>query len=262
MKEGDFVYSTTNSCGPRRVEISYKEKGQSKMGPQRNLSDNDWAVFYYLVAYCKWNSFTQEDHYYIYKNSFTKASIAKTLGITAPTVKSCLGNLLREEIIFDQGETYTIRIPSIYMTMGQDVMRYLVGLYNKGEGAYYIRGCTSLFAFQKIGDPENGFTITSFANMLGCPEKKVKCLKRAEATLWFLKGRGFIDFYWKTAMNSFGNSYDVFYLKSVSLEHMPTQDKIIFDADVPKEIVDNVRRSNSDFENQIIIMDKEDKDAG
>ena len=57
MKEGDFVYSITNSCGPRRVEISYKEKGQSKMGPQRNLSDNDWAVFYYLVAYCKWNSF-------------------------------------------------------------------------------------------------------------------------------------------------------------------------------------------------------------
>jgi hypothetical protein len=47
------MYSTSNSCGPRRVEISYKEKGQAKMGPQRDLSDNDWAVFYYLVAYCK-----------------------------------------------------------------------------------------------------------------------------------------------------------------------------------------------------------------
>lgn len=95
------MYSTSNSCSPRRVEISYKEKGQAKMGPQRDLNDNDWAVFYYLVAYCKWNSFAQEDHYYIYKNSFTKTSIAKTLGITAPTVKSCLANLLRGEIIFD-----------------------------------------------------------------------------------------------------------------------------------------------------------------
>lgn len=31
------MYSTSNSCGPRRVEISYKEKGQAKMGGLKEI---------------------------------------------------------------------------------------------------------------------------------------------------------------------------------------------------------------------------------
>ena len=35
------------------------------------LTKSQWALYYWLLAHSKWNSFTKEDHYYIYRNSYT-----------------------------------------------------------------------------------------------------------------------------------------------------------------------------------------------
>lgn len=247
------MYTTSNSCGTRATCISYKEKGGEKYSMGNSLMDNDWAVFYYLLAYCKWNSFAREDHYYIYKNAFTKTDIAKTLGITRPTIDSCLMRLNKEGIISDNKDAFIIYVPNVYLKIGQDVLRYLISLYNKGEGAYYIRGCTALYAYSLLVDSNQGFTVNTFAKMLGCPENKDQYLRRAEATLWFLKGRGFIDFDWKTSSNTFGNSFTVFYLKDIHVDAMPTRENIVFEKDVPQEAIDNVVRLNQDFKNQIVI---------
>lgn len=98
------------------------------------LSKAQWALYYWLLAHSKWNSFEQERHYYIYRNTYTNVQIMKDTGIKSPqTVAAAYKKLLAVKAIevspFHEG-AYIIHTTPLYVPMSVSILRYLLA-FNK-----------------------------------------------------------------------------------------------------------------------------------
>ena len=95
-----------------------------------SLTKSQWALYYWLLAHSKWNSFNNENHYYIYKNSFTNVKIMKETGIKSPqTMTAAFKKLIEigaiEIASFHEG-AYIINTTHLYVPMSVGVLRYLL----------------------------------------------------------------------------------------------------------------------------------------
>lgn len=94
------------------------------------LTKAQWTLYYWLLAHSKWNSFNNESHYYIYKNSFTNTKIMKETGIKSPqTMTAAFKKLVEVGAIetspFHDG-AYLIHVTHLYVPMSVGVLRYLL----------------------------------------------------------------------------------------------------------------------------------------
>lgn len=98
------------------------------------LSKSQWALYYWLLAHSKWNSFNKENHYYIYRNSYTNAQIMRATGIRSPqTIATAYKKLIEVGAIelspWHEG-AYLIHTTRLYVPMSVTVLRFLLA-FNK-----------------------------------------------------------------------------------------------------------------------------------
>ena len=62
------------------------------------------------MSISKWDSQTKENHYYVYKNSFTITSAAAAVGISRPTWRTAIEKLEEAKYIKDMGDHYRIKL--------------------------------------------------------------------------------------------------------------------------------------------------------
>lgn len=67
--------------------MDYEKEIKSK------LTRKQFAVYTYLLSISKWDAQSKEDHYYVYRNSFTIKEAISLLGITAPTWRNSIEKL-------------------------------------------------------------------------------------------------------------------------------------------------------------------------
>ena len=136
-----------------------------------NLTSSQWLVYYWLLSNSNWNSFTKENHYYIYKNKIVNAQIMRECGIkTQNTVRSAFKKLLEVGAINDSNyaEAYEINYPEIYIPLDMRIIKFFIS-FNKYIDAARMITLYSIFrrlyVFDK-GQPFD-FTIGLIAKVLG-----------------------------------------------------------------------------------------------
>ena len=136
------------------------------------LSKSQWALYYWLLGHSKWNSFNQESHYYIYRNSFTNVQIMKSTGIKSQqTITAAFKKLQEVGAIetspFHDG-AYLINTTHLYVPMSTAILRYLLAFNNFIDPALVITTfaiLVRLSIFEK-GKPID-FTKTTLSKLLG-----------------------------------------------------------------------------------------------
>lgn len=142
------------------------------------LSKAQWALYYWLLAHSKWNSFDNEDHYYIYRNSYTNTEIMRSTGIKSPqTISSAYKKLIEVGAIevspFHEG-AYLIHTTHLYVPMNVSILRYLLAFNAYLDPSLLI----TLFAIlARLSIFERGkpidFTKTALSKLLGFAKQHV-----------------------------------------------------------------------------------------
>lgn len=142
------------------------------------LSKSHWAVYYWLLAHSKWNSFERENHYYIYRNSYTNVQIMKATGIKSPqTIAAAYKKLIEvgaiENAPFHEG-AYLIHTTPLYVPMSVSVLRFLLA-FNK-----YIDPAISITLFAILARMHRlehnkpvDFTKTLISKLLGLAKQNI-----------------------------------------------------------------------------------------
>lgn len=142
------------------------------------LSKSQWALYYWLLGHSNWNSFTKEDHYYIYRNSFTNVQIMKQTGIKSKQTILTGFNKLLEVGAIEKSEfhddAYLIHTTHLYVPMNAAILRYLLAFNNYLDPALVITTfaiLVRLSIFEK-GKPID-FTKTTLSKLLGLAKQNV-----------------------------------------------------------------------------------------
>ena len=142
------------------------------------LSKSQWALYYWLLAHSKWNSFNNEHHYYIYRNSFKNTQIMKSTGIKSPqTITAAFKKLQEVGAIetspFHDG-AYLIHTTHLYVPMNMAVLRFLLAFNSYIDPALLI---TTFAILARLSIFEKGkpidFTKTTLAKLLGLAKQNV-----------------------------------------------------------------------------------------
>lgn len=137
-----------------------------------DLTHAQWSVYYWLLAHSNWNSAAKEDHYYIYKNSFTQRRIMGDLGIkSAKTITTAFHRL--EEVgavvpsLTSEG-AYEIKTISLYAPMDVSIIRFLLGFNRYLDPAILVTTFAIMVRSVQLADTSIVcFTKTEFAALLG-----------------------------------------------------------------------------------------------
>lgn len=107
----------------RQVEaLSYEDKEKSV------LTTKQYFVYAYLLSISKWNANRKENHYYVYKNSFTIKNATTQLGISAPTWRAAIKKLCDLGYIEESEDkkVYYIHFPHYYAPMELNLIKFLI----------------------------------------------------------------------------------------------------------------------------------------
>ena len=136
-----------------------------------DLTSSQWLVYYWLLSKSNWNSFTKENHYYIYKNKIVNAQIMRECGIkTQNTIRSAFKKLLEVGAIGESSyaDAYEIYYPEIYVPLDMRIVKFFISFNKYLDAACMIALYSILrriFIFDK-GEPLD-FTISLLATVLG-----------------------------------------------------------------------------------------------
>lgn len=100
--------------------LNYGSKEKSK------LTTKQYLVYSYLMSISKWNPKRREDHYYVYKNSFTVVGACKKINISQPTWRTAIEKLWKLGYIEDGGDYYEILMPEVYAPLDINLIRFLL----------------------------------------------------------------------------------------------------------------------------------------
>ena len=136
-----------------------------------DLTSSQCLVYYWLLSKSNWNSFTKENHYYIYKNKIVNAQIMRECGIkTQNTIRSAFKKLLEVGAIGESSyaDAYEIYYPEIYVPLDMRIVKFFIS-FNKYLDA--ARMITLYSIFRRIYTFDKGkpfdFTIGLIARVLG-----------------------------------------------------------------------------------------------
>lgn len=136
------------------------------------LTKSQWALYYWLLAHSKWNSFANEQHYYIYRNSYTNVQIMKSTGIKSPqTIATAYKKLLEvgaiEESPFHE-DAYLIHTTHLYVPMSVSVLRFLLAFNQYIDPSLAITTFAILARLSLVGKGKPiDFTKTTLSKLLG-----------------------------------------------------------------------------------------------
>ena len=143
-----------------------------------SLSKAQWALYYWLLAHSKWNSFNNESHYYIYRNSYKNVQIMKSTGIKSQqTIAAAFKKLEEVGAIetspFHDG-AYLIHTTHLYVPMNVTVLRYLLAFNAYLDPSLLI---TTFAILARLSIFERGkpidFTKTTLSKLLGLAKQNV-----------------------------------------------------------------------------------------
>lgn len=182
------------------------------------LTNAQWSVYYWLLAHSKRNPSGQEDHYYIYRNSFTLAQIRKGTGIKSDvTVRSAIQKLQDESIealILDPlTGAYIIQPPRLFVAMNASIILGLLAFNQYIDTGLTITAFAILARMHKFSEGKETpqFTKTEFAALMGFAKQNVDDAGIV-LILYLLKGLGLIDFHTKSYDNRVGVKCQRYYL--------------------------------------------------
>lgn len=158
------------------------------------LTKSQWALYYWLLAHSNWNSFSREDHYYIYRNAFTYPQIMKDTGIkSAQTIVSGLDKLIKVGAIQKDSaykQAYQLLTPSLYVPMDVTVLKYLLSFNKQIDPSVLITMFAILARWLQSQKKERddrtdkkasiSFTATELGRLMGIAKSNVE---RAELVL-------------------------------------------------------------------------------
>lgn len=146
-----------------------------KMWP---LTKSQWAVYYWLLAHSKWNSFAKQSHYFIYKNSYTTAQLMEKTGIKSRTTLLAAYEKLKEVGAIREApfavNAWQIYTTPMYTPMSTLVMRYLLAFNRYLDPSLTITTLSILARLERLnrGSPTD-FTKSMLAGLLGKAKQNV-----------------------------------------------------------------------------------------
>lgn len=91
-----------------------------------NLTKKQFLVYTFLLSISKWDAQSGEQHYYVYKNSFTIRDITARLNISQPTWRSAIKKLESEGYIIVKQDWYEINFPNTFAPLHIQLISFLL----------------------------------------------------------------------------------------------------------------------------------------
>lgn len=137
------------------------------------LTTKQYLVYAYLLSISKWNAARQEDHYYVYKNSFTIKDAIEKINITYPTWRSSIKKLCELSYIEETPDkkSYLLYFPEIYAPLDLKLISFLLpfgGAIKNGENIVSVYSVVYRYWDYCLKHPEKGpceITINQLKNL-------------------------------------------------------------------------------------------------
>ena len=160
-----------------------------------SLTNNQWAIYYYLLSISDYNSYKKEDHRYVYKKNINVSQISRDFGFSRATYYNTLKALRNKDLIqYDDKSDYIILpLPKIYTKISKKLIGQL--LYYREQftidllRVYLFCGCI----YDHFGSSKK-FTLRNVVKCLGHSDKRMEYYKIVEIALDLLSIWGLIDF--------------------------------------------------------------------
>lgn len=136
------------------------------------LTNSQWALYYWLLAHSKWNSFAQEGHYFIYQNSFTKAQIMRDCGIKSQqTISTGFTKLKSVGAISEDAfheKALQIKTTEVFAPIDVTVLKFLLNFNRYVDPAMSITMLAIVARWFKFNNEHPiSFTKTELGKLLG-----------------------------------------------------------------------------------------------
>lgn len=136
------------------------------------LTNSQWALYYWLLAHSKWNSFAQEGHYFIYRNSFTNAQIMRDCGIKSPqTISTGFSKLKTVGAIEEDNlheKAFRIKTTEVFAPIDVMVLKFLLNFNQYIDPAISITMLAVVARWFKFNNEQPiSFTKTELGKLLG-----------------------------------------------------------------------------------------------
>lgn len=110
--------------------MSYKRKIPAARSNEKGFvkfTDKQLAVYYWLVSKAYYNSQERENHYYLYRNTFSYSQIARELGIgSVNTVKSAIKKLNDNFYIWVYDDVIKIPHKDYYTYLDSSLLKFFL----------------------------------------------------------------------------------------------------------------------------------------
>lgn len=141
------------------------------------LSDSQWLVYYWLISHSNWNSFAQENHYFIYDNAFKKTKIMKKTGIKSRTTLDTAFKKLEEVGAISRDpmrEAWQIIYQPLFIPMDVHIICFLMAFHGKINVAQTITLLAILGRMRKYekSSPVD-FTPTFIGKLMGKAKQNI-----------------------------------------------------------------------------------------
>ena len=140
IKEGDFL-KRTKSLERYFYAVDYEKKIKSK------LTKKQFSVYTYLLSQSMWDAQTKEQHYYVYKNSFTITEAAAKLKISRPTWRAAIDKLKKENFISEQEKWYEIYFPKDFAPLHRSLISFLLDFSVELNGGNLVGVYATLYKY-------------------------------------------------------------------------------------------------------------------
>lgn len=215
-----------------------KEPGFVKLTPKQ------WSVYYWLVIKAYWNSTKKEQHYYVYKDSFSFADMKKDLDIKDNrTIKAAMEKLeLYNKINIIDNIIY-IPHPDLYTYLSIGLTNYLLNICTAANISSELIVVYSILKRLKELDDKKGekttFTLKLLVKLLGHNETDRKAYELVKVFVSLLSGEGLIKISQSTKRNR-GGEYVEYILWEIK-ENIDKKQLIDFDGEMAVEIQNKVK---------------------
>lgn len=183
------------------MEKNYSRKfpaARSKEKEFVKLTSKQWSIYYWLVIKSYWNGDKKEDHYYLYRSSFSYSDIKKDLKITDNrTIKAALNKLeLYNKICITEDIIY-IPNPDLYTYLSINLTKYLLNLCVVANLSSELIVIYSILKRLKELDRKNNknttFTLKLLVKLLGHNENDKKSYALMKIIISLLVGENLIE---------------------------------------------------------------------
>lgn len=220
-----------------------KEKGFVK------FTSKQLSVYYWFISKCLWNSENKEDHYFIYRDEFSYAGIARDLGIgSVNTVKSAIQKLEQYNYLCVMPNMICIPHKEYYTYLGIDLIRFLLA-WSSELGAEILMFYSILKRFYELNKKNNTktfFNTKLMLKLLGHSDSDTLCYKKFRLYIAFLQSFDLINCEISIKRKK-GGEYTQYYLRDISTHVTPSCEyKDDEDIDIDKEKIE-LLQSSIDF---------------